>query len=275
MDGDYEQHLGMIESVKEFKERRRKEQSNALKQKKLHVQFFNQIEEVEGEEKWLWLRERSIKRETESPIMAAQEQAIMKNAIKAKTDKTQAESKCRLCGKVDETVRHIVCECPMLAQRDYKRRHDWFGRKIHWKVCRKIGFDVNEKWYKHEPERVVENDSWKILWDVTIQTNHVIEVRRPDMVIIDKTKNESKIIDFACPFDGRIEEKEKYKMKSYTDLTRDLKKIWDMPVKVIPVVVSALGITPKKLKQQLSDIGIETRIVELQKTTILYSARIL
>ena len=78
--------------------------------------------------------------------MAAQEQVISTNAIKAKIDKTQAESKCRLCGKVDETVRHIVSECPMLAQREYKRRHDWVGRKIHWEVCRKTGFDVNEKW---------------------------------------------------------------------------------------------------------------------------------
>ena len=37
---------------------------------------------------------------------AAQEQAIRKNAMKAKIDTTQAESKCRLCGKVDETVRY-------------------------------------------------------------------------------------------------------------------------------------------------------------------------
>ena len=95
------------------------------------------------------------------------------------------------------------------------------------------------------------------------------------MVIIDQTKNECKFIDFACPIDCRIEESEKYKMKGYNDLKRELKKIWDMPVKVTPVVVGALGTTPKKLKQQLSDIGIETRIVELQKTIILYSARIL
>ena len=61
---------------------------------------------------------------------------------------TQAESKCRLCGKGKETVRHIVCECPMLAQTKYKRRHNWVGRKIHWQMCRKIGFDVNEKWEK-------------------------------------------------------------------------------------------------------------------------------
>ena len=95
----------MIQSVKKFKERRKNEQSNVLK-KKLHGHFFNQIEDVAGEEKWLWLRDGSIKRETESLIMTAQEQAIRKNAIKAKIDKTQAESKCRLCGKVDETVRH-------------------------------------------------------------------------------------------------------------------------------------------------------------------------
>ena len=49
--GDYEQHPGMIESAKEFKRRRGNEQSNVLKQKKLHGQFFKQIEQISGEEK--------------------------------------------------------------------------------------------------------------------------------------------------------------------------------------------------------------------------------
>ena len=48
-----------------------------------------------------------------------------------------------------------------------------------------------------------------------------------------------------------------------------------MPVKVIPVVVGALGTAPKKLKQWLSDIGIGEIIMELHKATALYSARIL
>ena len=34
--------------------------------------------------------------------------AVRTIAIKAKIDKNQAESKCRFCGKVDETVRHCV-----------------------------------------------------------------------------------------------------------------------------------------------------------------------
>ena len=86
MDGDCEQHLRM--SVAEFKERRTNEGSDVLKQKKVHGQFLNQIEEVVGEEKWLWLRDRSIKRETESLIMVGQEQAIRTNAVKAKKDST-------------------------------------------------------------------------------------------------------------------------------------------------------------------------------------------
>ena len=45
MDRDYEQHLGMIESVKEFNEKKRNERSNVWKQKKLHGQVFNQTEE--------------------------------------------------------------------------------------------------------------------------------------------------------------------------------------------------------------------------------------
>ena len=40
------------------------------------------------------------------------------------------------------------------------------------------------------------------------------------MVIIDKTKNE-----FACSFYGRIEEREKDKIKCYNDLKKE-KKIW-------------------------------------------------
>ena len=70
--------------------------------------------------------------------MAAQEPTIRTNAIKANITKTQTERKCRLCGKVDETVRHIVFECPMLAQREYKRRCDWVGRKMHGKYVEKL-----------------------------------------------------------------------------------------------------------------------------------------
>ena len=63
--------------------------------------------------------------------MAAQEQAIRTNNIKAKIDKTQENSKCRMCGKAEESVNHVLSECSKLAQKEYKRRHGCFGMKIH------------------------------------------------------------------------------------------------------------------------------------------------
>ena len=83
-------------------------------------------------------KRREYKRETESLIMAAQEQAIRTNAIKAKIDKTQAESKCRLYGKVDETVRHIMCECPVLAHRKYRRSMTGWAERYIGKYVEKL-----------------------------------------------------------------------------------------------------------------------------------------
>ena len=35
------------------------------------------------------------------------------------------------------------------------------------------------------------------MWDFSIQTDHVIEARRPDLVVVDKKERSCKIIDFA------------------------------------------------------------------------------
>ena len=47
----------------------------------------------------------------------------------------------------------------------------------------------------------MENDKCKILWDFTVQTNHEIYGRRPDVIVVQKDKNLCQITDFACPFD--------------------------------------------------------------------------
>lgn len=69
-------------------------------------------------------RQGVLKKETEGLILAAQDQAFRTNAIKARIDRSQTDSICRVCKKVDETVNHLVSECGTLAQKEYKRRHD-------------------------------------------------------------------------------------------------------------------------------------------------------
>lgn len=51
--------------------------------------------------------------------------------------------------QADETVNHILAECPKLVQKVRKRWHDWIGQRIHWDVCCQFGFNVKEKWYEH------------------------------------------------------------------------------------------------------------------------------
>ena len=90
-----------------------------------------------------------------------------------------------MCRKVDESIYHSVSGCSKLGQKEYKRMHDNLGKIVHWKLARMCNFEAGDKWYEHEPERVLENEDYKILWDLSIQTNHVIEARRPDLVVVD------------------------------------------------------------------------------------------
>jgi len=58
---------------------------------------------------------------------------------------------------------------------------------------------------------------------MNIQTDHVIEHRRPDTVVVDKDKKRALLIDIALPADARVEEKEQENMDRYADLARELR----------------------------------------------------
>ena len=263
------------ESVNNVKQRIKRNRKAELKEKKLHGQFLRDIEEVADEKTKNWMKNGHLKRETESLIIAAQDQAIRTNAIKAKIDKTRDDSICRMCNAKDETITHIISECPKLAQKEYKRRHDWMGMAIHWDLCRKKGFATTDKWYEHEPQPVTENEKLKILWDFTVQTDHIVEARRPDMMIIDKEKKSCLIVDFAVPSDHRIEIKEREKIEKYQDLKREVQKLWNMKAKIIPIVIGALGTIPKTLQKQLEQIESSIAINQMQTPVLLNTARIL
>ena len=75
--------------------------------------------------------------------------------------------------------------------------------------------------------------------------------------------------------DSRIEEREKYKIEKYQDLGREVQKIWNVKVKIIPLVVGSLGTIPKQFGNRLKQIGITAGTAQVQKTVLLGTARIL
>ena len=94
------------------------------------------------------------------------------------------------------------------------------------------------------------------MWTFSIQTDHVIEARRPDFVVVDKKRRTCKMIDFAVPGDSKIEDKEKEKKEKYQDLRRELHKIWNMRVKIIPLVLGSLGAIHKQFGNRFKEIGV-------------------
>ena len=132
-----------------------------------------------------WLRKGNLKRETESLLLPAQNNAIRTNHIEVRIDKTQQNSICRLCGDRDETINYIISECNKLAQKEHKTRHYWVSK---WEMCKKLKSDHRNKWYMHNPASVLENDTHKLLWDFGIHTNHLISARRLDHIIINKKR---------------------------------------------------------------------------------------
>ena len=116
---------------------------------------------------------------------------------------------CRVCRKVDEGIDHIVVVVVNLHRRSTREDMITWEKIVHWKLARKCNFKAGGKWYEHEAESVSENEDYKILGVFSIQTDHVIEIRRPNLVAVDKNKRSWKIIDFAVPRDSRTEEKEK------------------------------------------------------------------
>ena len=126
------------------------------------------------------------------------------------------------------------------------------------------------------PTPVLENDTHKLLWDFNIQTDHLIPARRPDLIIINKKKKRfCKIVDFAVPADHGINLKECEKKDKYLDFVRELKKLWNMKVTIVPIVIGALGTVTKGLLKDLEDLEVGGRVETIQMTALLRTARIL
>ena len=83
----------------------------------------------------------------------------------------------------------------------------------------------------------MENEKCKILWDMTIQCDHVIEARRPE---------------------------------------RKIGSLWGIRhLEVVPVVVGALGVVSNRLDAWLEKLGVTIKTELWQKTALLGTTKIL
>ena len=103
-----------------------------------------------------------------------------------------------------------------------------------------------------------------------MQYDREIKARKLGIVVVNKNERSCATIDIAISGDIRISRKEKEKIERYQELKKEIKRIWNIrTIKVIPVIVGAIGCTLKKLKNYIEEMGV------VISTALLETARIL
>ena len=131
----------------------------------------------------------------------------------------------------EETVIHIS-ECSQKVGSVYKNRCIWLG---HTRVCKKSKFEHTIKCYMHNLEKDTRN-CLQFRGDKN-------RSRNPDQATIKKKKKKKEKEIICCPGGPRSA---KQKRKDRQVLAGELRKLWNMRMTVIPIVIRALGTVPKR-----------------------------
>ena len=96
---------------KEYKNQRREERTRDWQEKPLRGRFLRCTEEVASNKTWEWLRRGKLKTETEGLITAAQDQSLRTNVMKARIDKSDVASMCRMRNVAEDITLSANAEC--------------------------------------------------------------------------------------------------------------------------------------------------------------------
>ena len=193
----------------------------------MHGQYIRNIDRqlISEEDTFLWLSKGDLKAETESEIVAAQDQALQTKYYATKILNTETDSKCRLCQQFDETIEHIISACPILAKEQYIKRHHRVCAQLHFSICKDTWVKLDKKhWYKHVPTSVETSQGGKvnILWNQQVQTERTIHKNKPDIIIHDNEKGTCMLIVVAISGGRNMIKKEaEKKSKIYRPYNRN------------------------------------------------------
>jgi hypothetical protein len=247
-----------------------------IKQKSLHGRYFKELKqpEINIQASHAWLKKSNIHPETE----AIQDRVInTRNYKKHRCGLKWVIDKCRIWGTEGETIEHIISSCTVLAQSEYKKRHDIFAKIIHMNLAVKFNLlKDTQPHYIYKPESCLENDNYKLYFDRTVLTDIHIQHNRPDIIILNKQQKQAYLLVIAVPNSHNITQTYNTKINKYLELSVAMRNLWSLEKNsILPLIISATGIVPQSLFKNLKilDLG-NTLVVEIQKGILLYSCHI-
>lgn len=249
-------------------------------QKELHGRHYYDLNQphIDNEASNKWLTRGELFPETEGFMSAIQDQVVNTNNYKKYIirDRNIETDKCRKCHQVSETIQHITSGCSLLANTDYLHRHNQVCNIIHQKLANKLGLiNTYTPYYKYQPQKVLENDHFRLYYDRPIITDRQVTNNRPDIVVVDKGINSVLLVDIAIPNNNNILSKYQEKVSKYSDLAFEIRQMWHAnKVEIVPVILSSTGLVPKSLETSLAKLGLhKNTYIDLQKAVILNTCR--
>ena len=162
----------------------------------------------------------------------------------------------------------IISKCNKLTHKEYKPWYNWVGRWSTGNCARNWNLTIPPNGICIN-ESVRENEMRKIIFFKNIN-------RSPNPGQKTKKKKRSyRIVDFPVQADHWVKIKESEKGDNCLDFARELRKLRNIKVTVIPIVVGSLGTVSKNLEKRLNEREIRGRIETIKTTALLKSARIL
>lgn len=151
--------------------------------KVLHGRFYRSLhcEDIDGETSNSYLTAGYLFPETEGALVAIQDQVVPTRCHRKHILKQEVVStKCRICGKEEETIQHLVSACSSLAPTAYQSRHDNMGKVLHQHIAQNVGLvSRSTALYQYQPCHILENTNYKIYWDTTVITDKPVPHNRP------------------------------------------------------------------------------------------------
>lgn len=219
-----------------------------------------------------WLERADIFAETEGFMVAIQDQVIAtKNYLKYIVRADLESDQCRRCRQQPETIQHITGACQTLVATEYLARHNQVAKIVHQSLARQHGLLSEElPYYRYVPSAVLENDTHKLYWDRSVLTDRTVVHNRPDIILMDKGRRETLLIDVGVPNSHNIQSYFAEKEGKYQRLGQEIQQMWRQEkVAAVPLIISTTGVIPKTLITNLGKLGIADRIAVIQKAVIL------
>uniref|UniRef100_A0A8D9A4R9 Uncharacterized protein n=1 Tax=Cacopsylla melanoneura TaxID=428564 RepID=A0A8D9A4R9_9HEMI len=246
--------------------------------KPLHGKYPKSLSAGHPEESTSWLIYGTLFGETEGFMCAIQDEVISTKNYRKHILKENIDDRCRICRSSSETIQHITSGCTPMAHTEYLKRHNLTAGILHQNLTCKLELnDAEVPYYNYIPHPVLENNRYKVYWDIPIRTDKTVASNRPDIVLHDKTRKEAYFIDIGHPNDHNLEKTEREKVSKYFELCEEYKAIHKLTkVSVIPVIITATGIVSKNIWKYLNMIhmGDKYMLRTMQKSVILETCRI-